>query len=506
MLQLLSFSIIFGCMVFIWSFVFMNRSHDKVNQSFLWFLSIIIIWMVLSICSEHGDNSTFGLIVKTVYWISMMNLSVFFLLFIYRLVKRKYDALLVICFALNTLTIAARYCFPIDYSDPTFWRLTTPIVAPTMSAIFSLPAIYALMLVFLALKRAKDVRERGRLSIILLGIGLALAVSVVSEYLLPTVFHIETHLYLMYYAFLIFVAAIFISIMRYRLFNMQSDYVYRRLFQNSAEGIVIIGKNGKIISINNVAREILRDENLDAGDRISDFIHDYSYDTDYTRHEVTLMLSGQQRYLVLTQYLMDETMDDSSKLLLLIDVTSERVAQLREKDLLIEKSSIDPLTGLFNKQHLMEKYGAGGEKAVPMSLLFLDVDDFKAINDRYGHMVGDRVLKGIADCIKAVVRSGNDTIRFGGDEFVVVLENTKVEDAYLVAERIRSCVSDLRFLDCAPELKITLSIGLIEGEAPLSELIGKADRAMYASKNKGKDATTLFRNDSTDSAFHMKLS
>ncbi|MEN6420166.1 MAG: sensor domain-containing diguanylate cyclase [Clostridiaceae bacterium] len=484
----------------------MNRSHDKVNQSFLWFLSVVIVWMVLSICSEHGDNSTFGVVVKTVYWISMMNLSVFFLLFTYRLVRRKFDALLVVTIVLNTLTIAARYCFPIDYTDPTFWRLTTPIVAPTMSTVFSLPAIYALILVFCALKRAKDSREHGRLSIILWGIGLALIVSVISEYLLPTVFHIETHLYLMYYAFLIFIAAIFISIMRFRLFNMRSDYVYRRLFLNSAEGIVIIGKNGKIISINNVARVILRDENLDAGDRLSDYINDYCYETDYTRHEVVLTSAGQKRYIVLTQYLMDETMDDSSKLLLLIDVTQERLEQIREKDMLIEKSNIDPLTGLFSKQYLMEKYSATGGQTVPMSLLFLDVDDFKAINDRYGHMVGDRVLKGIADCMKTVVRSGNDTVRFGGDEFVVVLENTKAEDAYLVAERIRGCVAELRFCDCAPELRITLSIGLIEGEAPLSELIGKADRAMYASKNKGKDATTIFQNDSADSAFHMKLS
>lgn len=506
MLQLLTFSIIFGGMVFIWSFVFMNRSHDKVNQSFLWFLSVIIVWIVLSICSEQGDNSPFGLVVKTVYWISMMSLSIFFLAFTYRLVKRKFDALLVAFIALNTLTIAARYCFPIDYSDPTFWRLTTPVVAPTMSAIFSLPAVYALILVFLALRRANDARERGRLSIILWGIGLALAVSVISEYLLPTVFHVDTHLYLMYYAFLIFVAAIFISIMRYRLFNMQSDYIYRRLFLNSAEGIVIVGKNGRIISINNVAREILRDENLDAGDRVSDYIREYSYETDYTRHEVVLQASGQPRYLVMTQYIMDEAADDSSKLLLLTDVTKEREAQIHEKDLLIEKSSIDSLTGLFNKQYLTEKYGSLGEKKVPMSLLFLDVDDFKAINDRYGHMVGDQVLKGIAGCIKSVVRSGNDAVRFGGDEFVVVLESTRADDARLVAERIRGCVSELRFLECAPDLTLTLSIGLIEGDALISELIAKADRAMYASKNKGKDSTTVFQSDSVDSAFHMKLS
>ena len=505
MLQLLTFSIIFGCMVFIWSFVFLNRSHDKVNQSFLWFLSAIIIWVVLSICSERGDNSPFGLVIKTVYWMRMMNLSLFFLLFIYRLVRRKLDLLFYLCVAINTLTIISRYFFPIDYFDPTFWRLSIPVVAPAMSAIFSLPAIYALLLVFLELKNAKDTHQRARLAIILMGIGLALVVSVISEYLLPTVFHVNTQLYLMYYAFLIFVVAIFVSIMRYRLFSMQSDYIYRKLFLSSVEGIIIVGKSGKIVSINHVAREILQDENLDAGDRLTDYICEYSFDVDYVRHEVAVRAGEQERFIAITQYAIDTERSDSSKLLVLADVTAERLEQMRQKDLLIEKSTIDPLTGLFNKQYLTEKYASTGSKPLPLSLLFIDVDDFKAINDVHGHMVGDKVLKSIAACIKGAVRSGNDAVRFGGDEFIVILEQTKAADAYLVAERIRACAGELNFSDCAPGLGITLSIGLIEGDAPLHELIGKADRAMYASKNKGKNATTVFQNDSADNAYHMRL-
>ncbi|MPN01404.1 Diguanylate cyclase DosC [bioreactor metagenome] len=139
------------------------------------------------------------------------------------------------------------------------------------------------------------------------------------------------------------------------------------------------------------------------------------------------------------------------------------------------------------------------------ALLFIDVDDFKNINDTYGHLVGDAVLKELAACIKNNVRIANDAVRFGGDEFVIVLENVSAEEAYLVAERIRSCAGELEFSGAESAFHITLSIGLIEGAAPLNELLEKADHAMYTSKSKGKNNTTIFSENSADGAFHMKL-
>ena len=172
---------------------------------------------------------------------------------------------------------------------------------------------------------------------------------------------------------------------------------------------------------------------------------------------------------------------------------------------MLEKSNIDPLTGLYSKQYLREKYTGMERSSLRIALLFIDVDDFKTINDSYGHMVGDEVLRSLAACIKGNVRVENDAVRFGGDEFVVVLENTGAEEAYFVAERIRSCTGDLEFSGGEALFHITLSIGLIEGAAPLNELLDKADRAMYASKNRGKNKTTLFTEEVADGAFHMTL-
>jgi FlaA1/EpsC-like NDP-sugar epimerase len=216
MFQLMLFAVIYGIMMFIWSFVYLNKSRDRVNQSFLWFLSIILLWMVLSVSNDYSDHSPIGLLVKTVYWLCMMNMAVFFLFFIYRLIKRELDPLFYLMVALNTGTIISRYFFPIDYADPTFWRLDLPVVAPAMSAIFSMPALVALYLVVRQFLRTQDARQRVQLRSFFIGIGLALGVSVVSEYLLPTVFRINTQLYLMHVAILIFVIFTFASIMKYR--------------------------------------------------------------------------------------------------------------------------------------------------------------------------------------------------------------------------------------------------------------------------------------------------
>lgn len=181
MIQMIALVLIYGVMMFIWTFVFLNRSHDKVNQSFLVFLSNILVWMVLNNLSEYGDGTTITLVTKTIYWLSMMYLSITFLFFVYRLLKKKIDGWFYASFALNTLTVIVRYLYPIDYADPTFWRLSDPVVAPLMALAFSLPAIYALYLVLRQIIVTKDKHQRKQLGFILYGIGLALVISVISE-------------------------------------------------------------------------------------------------------------------------------------------------------------------------------------------------------------------------------------------------------------------------------------------------------------------------------------
>ena len=255
LLQFIVFMLTYGIMVFIWSFVYLNRSDDKINQAFLTFLSVILLWMVLSIANGYQDSSIFGLIMKTIYWYSMLIMSLFFLLFVYGFVKKDLDAVFYVLATVNGLTILSRYLFPMDYSDPTFWRLSHPIVAPLMSATFSVPAVYALYLVIRHYFVTKDSKLRAQLRYLFYGIWFALIISVISEYVLPTLLHINLELSLMYFAMLVFVIFLFISIMKHRLLNLQFEYIYRKLLLTSNDGIVIVSKNNKVVCINDAAKK-----------------------------------------------------------------------------------------------------------------------------------------------------------------------------------------------------------------------------------------------------------
>lgn len=507
MMQFISFALISGCMIFIWSFVFLNRSHDKINQSFLWFLSVIIIWMTLSAGNDLIDTSLAGIVAKTVYWYSMLTMSLFFLRFVYRLVKRELDFAFHFFVVVNLLTILARYLYPIDYSDPTFWRLSEPVVAPIMSMIFSAPAVFALALVFKGLLRTKDKRVKAQFKSIFLGTGIALSISVISEYILPTLFNVNMQLSLMYYAFFVFVLCLFISIMKHRLLYLRSDYIYQKLFLNSVDGIIIVNKNARIININNVAKQILRDENLDSGDMLTDYIKDYMFDINYSQQEMRTNKGDQTHYLAVTQHPIDMEEQGTAKLMIISDISAAKLSQQREKDRILEKTTTDQLTKVFNKQYFIDKCCAddGEPTDSRLSLLFIDVDNFKTINDQFGHLTGDKVLAELAECFKKTVETNQEIIRFGGDEFIILLENTGIEQARAIAEKIRSEVSNACVLAGDNAIKVTLSIGVTEGCAPFNDLLMKADMAMYQSKYRGKNAITVFFEGESDEPYRMKL-
>jgi diguanylate cyclase (GGDEF)-like protein len=168
-----------------------------------------------------------------------------------------------------------------------------------------------------------------------------------------------------------------------------------------------------------------------------------------------------------------------------------------EKDLLVEKSITDPLTGFYTKQYFIEHYSNCPEHAgTEISILFIDIDNFKSINDLYGHTIGDRMLETLAECVKKSIRSDYKVVRFGGDEFIVLLENTTIDEAYQVAERVRSNANSMDITRYVPDQSLSLSIGVANSlmlrTRSISSLIKKADIAMYRSKGIGKNKVTIF--------------
>ncbi|MCH8505644.1 MAG: diguanylate cyclase [Ectothiorhodospiraceae bacterium] len=150
----------------------------------------------------------------------------------------------------------------------------------------------------------------------------------------------------------------------------------------------------------------------------------------------------------------------------------------------------DPVTGLFNKTHLQELLDAQPKSAAG-GLLFIDLDNFKTINDRYGHLCGDAVINALATALRDQLRSEDLPCRWGGDEFLVYLPGASIDDVSKLAERLRVTVSATVF-EGAPDLAPSMSMGY----APLRDdgwrrALSRADAALYTSKRRGRDRLTI---------------
>ncbi|MBV9521914.1 MAG: diguanylate cyclase, partial [Alphaproteobacteria bacterium] len=156
----------------------------------------------------------------------------------------------------------------------------------------------------------------------------------------------------------------------------------------------------------------------------------------------------------------------------------------------------DPLTGLYNRRyvaaHLEGLMNRAGEVAKGPALLMFDIDRFKLVNDTYGHLAGDAVLCELASRAQHHVRSFDLVGRYGGEEFLVLMPETNLQAALVVAERLRLAIAEAPFIlsELGKELPVTVSIGvattLEHGDSP-TDLLRRADEALYAAKNGGRN-------------------
>jgi diguanylate cyclase (GGDEF)-like protein len=168
-------------------------------------------------------------------------------------------------------------------------------------------------------------------------------------------------------------------------------------------------------------------------------------------------------------------------------------------------SLTDPLTGLLNRryieQRLVEEVERSHRHRFPMSLMMIDVDDFKLYNDSYGHQAGDLALEMVAQCLKQVLRSADVASRYGGEEFCILLPQTSLSEAAGVAERVRRRVESTAFPHgkTQPMGTVTVSIGVAAWSSALNTpaaIIGAADRALYIAKSRGKNSIYVHHDES----------
>ncbi|UUV17206.1 GGDEF domain-containing protein [Fusobacteria bacterium ZRK30] len=169
----------------------------------------------------------------------------------------------------------------------------------------------------------------------------------------------------------------------------------------------------------------------------------------------------------------------------------ERTKELHLSNEKFKKIAItDGLTKIYNRKYILEKLGSEIEKAIRVhekpSVVMLDVDDFKRINDKYGHQTGDEVLKKISEFIKSNLREVDLFGRYGGEEFIIILPETNIEKSFDIAERIREEVETIRYDN--ENIKTTISLGVVEvADESQDEIIRKVDKLLYKAKARGKN-------------------
>ncbi len=155
--------------------------------------------------------------------------------------------------------------------------------------------------------------------------------------------------------------------------------------------------------------------------------------------------------------------------------------------------SHDELTGLYTRRHMIEvlerEKRASERSGADLSVLMIDLDRFKSINDTHGHAAGDQVLRRFAQRARATLRPGDMLGRLGGEEFLVVCAGTNIEGAQALGERIRKTMAAMETREVAPALEVTLSVGVAQFEAgdTIEALLGRADAALYAAKQGGRN-------------------
>lgn len=173
---------------------------------------------------------------------------------------------------------------------------------------------------------------------------------------------------------------------------------------------------------------------------------------------------------------------------------------LEEKtEILEDKANKDPLTGLYNKGYILEQlkyyFNLYTSTAKPFSIIMLDIDYFKKVNDIYGHLCGDYVLKKLASIFLEQTRSFNITGRYGGEEFIILAPGSNASSAFDFAERLRTLIETIQFSYEGKNFKITISAGIAELNPKVKKpetLIKNADIALYQAKNSGRNKCVIY--------------
>lgn len=207
-----------------------------------------------------------------------------------------------------------------------------------------------------------------------------------------------------------------------------------------------------------------------------------------------------------------DTKDQPANMYSLFTAIQQLKQTLQQRDALEFRlkniAHLDSLTGVANRYALNEYIKLLENQPTQFSetcLMVIDIDHFKQVNDVYGHLIGDQVIQFVAEKLKENIRTSDLLVRYGGDEFIVLIENVGMERALKIAEKIRSEIYEAKSVDNVrcPDLKVSISIGVAIGATSWMALLEKADRALFQAKEQGKNKVVAYSVDEVNESYYI---
>ncbi len=287
------------------------------------------------------------------------------------------------------------------------------------------------------------------------------------------------------------------------------------IHEASPDGILVVDESGTVVSYNQRFLEIFRLDTLGLAKARKGALHGFS--DEVLLEKALRLIREKESFLARVHALYaDPSIQDVCEIALVDDRTLERhstalwgtdhrylgrvwffrdiSARKRYEKLLEDQSSRDPLTDVANRrsffQHANEAFIRARRTVRPLSLIMIDLDHFKKVNDRFGHAIGDEVLKQLCRSAESVVRETDLLGRVGGEEFAILAQDTDLDGAVRLAERFRLVTNEQTVASGDATIRFSISAGVAtieHGDRSAEDILLRADKALYAAKNAGRD-------------------
>jgi diguanylate cyclase (GGDEF)-like protein/PAS domain S-box-containing protein len=341
---------------------------------------------------------------------------------------------------------------------------------------------------------------RLQIGTVLVGVSIPWAISLLSfTHVIPAPVHDITPL-----AFFPSDLMMFWALFRYQLFEV-SPIARDVLVERMRDGVIVLDPYKRIVDFNPAAREILGLSNTETPGKfvgrtlpaLSQFLF-HLIDSPNARSELGLKVMGEPaNYEVSSMQLFNRLGSPMGHLVVFRDITEQK----RTEEKLYQMARTDYLTGILNRRAFFELATPEMERSRryhhSLAFVLIDVDNFKKVNDTYGHLVGDQVLQNLASLLQQGLREMDKLARYGGEEMVIMLPETDAQGAWQTAERLRQTVERAAVQTPKGAVKVTLSLGvtayqLDSDDETVDRLLGKADQALYQAKRQGRNRVRVW--------------